>query len=53
MVFDEGGRHRSVWLSNSGDFVIVPKGVWHTAKVATPTSMVFVTPGERTQVRPK
>ena len=35
-------------LSTPGDFVVVPKGTWHTAKVAEPTQMIFVTPGEGT-----
>jgi len=36
-------------LSNPSDFVIIPKDVWHTARVHTPTTMLFVTPGEGTK----
>ena len=36
-------------LHKPGSFVIVPKGVWHTAKVSTPTQMLFITPGAGTQ----
>ena len=35
-------------LRKPGDFAIVPKGTWHTARISTPTSMLFVTPGEGT-----
>ena len=57
MVLEEGGRQeaaggrqmRSVRLENPGDFVVVPRGTWHTAKIATPTTMMFVTPGESTE----
>lgn len=41
----------TVRLSESGTFVIVPKGVWHTANPHRPTSMLFVTPGEGTENR--
>jgi mannose-6-phosphate isomerase-like protein (cupin superfamily) len=51
MVLDEGGRHRVVKLSRPGEFVIVPKATWHTARISTPTSMLFVTPGEGTENR--
>jgi mannose-6-phosphate isomerase-like protein (cupin superfamily) len=49
MVFDEKGRHRAVTLSKPGEYVIVPKATWHTAKITTPTSMLFITPGEGTE----
>ena len=48
MVLDEGGRERVVTLEKPGEFVIVPRGTWHTARIATPTTMIFVTPGEGT-----
>jgi mannose-6-phosphate isomerase-like protein (cupin superfamily) len=49
MVLDEAGNHRVVKLSAPGEFVIVPKATWHTAKISTPTTMLFVTPGEGTE----
>ena len=49
MVFDEGGGERVVRLAKPGEFVIVPKGTWHTARISTPTTMLFVTPGEGTE----
>ena len=44
--------HDSVRLSKPGTYVIVPKGMWHTAKTKVPTNMLFVTPGEGTQPKP-
>lgn len=32
--------------------VVVPRGVWHTAKVSQPSRMLFVTVGHGTQHRP-
>ena len=32
--------------------VVVPRGVWHTAKVSRPSRMLFVTRGRGTQHRP-
>ena len=32
--------------------VVVPRGVWHTAKVSQPSRMLFVTMGHGTQHRP-
>jgi mannose-6-phosphate isomerase-like protein (cupin superfamily) len=52
MILDEPGGRRSVVLSRAGEFVIVARGTWHTAHMSTPTSMLFVTPGEGTQNRP-
>ncbi len=42
---------QSVRLDTPGSFVVVPKNTWHTAKVHTPTKMLFVTPGEGTENR--
>ena len=39
---------QSVRLCEPGTFVIVPKDTWHTARVTTPTRMLFVTPGQGT-----
>ena len=46
------GQHRSVDLSRPGSFAFVPKGTWHTAKTAVPTTLLFITAGEGTQHRP-
>ena len=38
-------------LNQSGSYVIVPKGAWHTAKTNCPCRMLFITAGEGTQHR--
>ncbi len=48
-VFDMNGQHTSIQLSDSGDYVIVPKGVCATAPPSTHCKMLFITPGEGTQ----
>ena len=44
------GLHK-VALKGSGA-VIVPRGIWHTAKVAAPSRMLHVTRGAGTELRP-
>lgn len=41
----------TVHLTEPGSFVIVPRGVWHTASPAKSTRMMFVTPGQGTENR--
>jgi mannose-6-phosphate isomerase-like protein (cupin superfamily) len=52
MVFDAAGQHQRIALDKPGEFVLVPKGTWHTAKVSSGCRMLFVTAGEGTQMRP-
>jgi mannose-6-phosphate isomerase-like protein (cupin superfamily) len=52
LVLDRGGRQDVTTLTQPGEFVIVPRGTWHTARVSRPTAMLFITPGEGTQNRP-
>ena len=51
MVLDESSGHRTVDLAAPGDFVLVPKGTWHTAHISTPTRLLFITPGQGTENR--
>lgn len=37
----------------AGAFVIVPRGVWHTANVIEPGEALFITPGDGTEHRPR
>jgi mannose-6-phosphate isomerase-like protein (cupin superfamily) len=53
LILDRGGKHVVSSLADPGAFVIVPKGVWHTARTSTPTTMLFITPGQGTENRPK
>jgi mannose-6-phosphate isomerase-like protein (cupin superfamily) len=52
MVLDRGGVEEVIHLQDPGSYVVVPKGIWHTARTTVPTRMLFVTPGEGTQQRP-
>jgi uncharacterized cupin superfamily protein len=51
-ILEQDSGKTKVQMRTPGEFVIVPQGVWHTAKVNAPSSMLFVTPGEGTQNRP-
>ncbi len=35
-------------LTQTGDYVRVPRNTWHTALTSTPTTMLFITAGEGT-----
>lgn len=43
------GVEEVVRVSTPGTYVVVPRGVWHTARPHAPTVMLFVTPGEGTE----
>jgi mannose-6-phosphate isomerase-like protein (cupin superfamily) len=51
MVFEQGGQPQPIPLAQPGEFVLVPKGTWHTAKISSACRMLFVTAGEGTQMR--
>ncbi len=51
MTFAMPDGDETLRLSEPGSFVIVPRGVWHTASPAKHTRMLFVTPGEGTENR--
>lgn len=53
MILDHAGSHRVTSLTQPGSFVVVPKGTWHTARISIATSMLFITPGEGTENKPK
>ena len=44
----EGHVESVVRVTRPGDYVLVPKGTWHTARPHAPTSMLFITPGQGT-----
>ena len=50
-VLDRDGKHAETALDESGTYVIVPRGTWHTARVRKPARMLFITPGEGTETR--
>lgn len=51
MVLLLDGSETVSTLNEPGQFVIVPRGTWHTARVSEKTQMLFVTPGEGTENR--
>ncbi len=53
MVFaaPDSAGDQEIELREPGQFVVVPKGTWHTAKVNNTASMIFMTPGEGTENR--
>lgn len=51
LVFGTPDGESSRSLSTAGEFVVVPRATWHTARVHAPTRMLFVTPGEGTENR--
>lgn len=50
-ILEQDGTENTAALTTAGAYVIVPQGVWHTAKVHQPSSVLFITPGEGTQHR--
>lgn len=40
---------QSIELKEPGEYLVVPKGVWHTAKTKGTAKVLFITPGEGTQ----
>jgi mannose-6-phosphate isomerase-like protein (cupin superfamily) len=48
-IFERDDGNESVALSQAGTYVLVPKGVWHTAKIDDAAHMLFITAGEGTQ----
>jgi oxalate decarboxylase/phosphoglucose isomerase-like protein (cupin superfamily) len=52
MVLETAQGEERVELAAPGDYVRIPRDTWHTAKMAEPTSMLFITAGEGTKHRP-
>ena len=39
---------QTLQLAETGAYVLVPKGIWHTAKISESAKVLFITPGENT-----
>jgi mannose-6-phosphate isomerase-like protein (cupin superfamily) len=50
-ILEREGGNQAIDLTESGAYVIVPKGTWHTAKARAASRMLFITAGEGTQHR--
>jgi mannose-6-phosphate isomerase-like protein (cupin superfamily) len=51
MVLEQSTQQNLIVLDKPGEFVLVPKGTWHTARISGACRMLFVTAGEGTQMR--
>ena len=51
-ILDLDGKHESLQLTETGQYLFVPKGIWHTAKIAVPSKLLFITPGQDTKTKP-
>ena len=51
LVLERGTEVKTIALEGSGA-AVVPRGVWHTARVRLPSRMLHVTRGEATETRP-
>lgn len=51
LLLERDSRVETIVLEGSGA-VVVPRGVWHTARVRLPSRMLHVTRGEGTETRP-
>lgn len=51
LLLEEPGGEREVRLRDAGSYVIVPRGIWHTARIHVPSRMLFITAGEGTEHR--
>ncbi len=47
-VFWINGAEQVLRFDKPGSYVVVPKGVWHTARPRAESRMLFITPGEGT-----
>lgn len=53
MVLEREGGEEVVHLREPGAYVIIPRATWHTARIATAATLLFITPGEGTDNRDK
>lgn len=52
LLLEEADGERALLLDTVGSYVMVPQGVWHTARTTQPTTLLFLTPGVGTEHRP-
>ncbi len=52
LIFEKKSGHKTITLSTLASWALVPKGVWHTARVHEPATVLFITPGDGTLQRP-
>ena len=52
-ILETNDGERNIALTQPGQFLLVPRGTWHTANVAESAKALFITPGEGTSHRPR
>lgn len=52
-VLETADGERKIALKQPGQFLLVPRGTWHTANVTDSATVLFITPGEGTGHRPR
>ncbi|MBU0912242.1 MAG: cupin [Gammaproteobacteria bacterium] len=52
LILQQQEGEQSVFLTQSGQAVVVPQQVWHTAKTTVASKLLFITPGEGTEHKP-
>jgi hypothetical protein len=50
-ILEKKSGNKILPLREAGAWALVPRGVWHTARVNAPSIMLFITAGEGTQHR--
>ncbi len=49
LVLHEEAGERAVELTQTGQYLVVPRNTWHTGRVDEYARMLFITPGEGTE----
>lgn len=53
LILSVNDREESVSLNSPGQYLIVPRDIWHTANVQQGALAMFITDGEGTRNRPR
>ena len=49
LILKLASKEKLIELTAPGEYVVVPKGVWHTAHITEHARMLFITPGQGTE----
>lgn len=52
-MLDTPAGQTKLELKQPGQFLLIPRGTWHTANIAQHAKVLFITPGEGTAHRPR
>jgi len=52
-VLETESGEQKISMNQPGQFLLVPRGAWHTANVVQSAKALFITPGEGTAHRPR